>query len=424
MSDLRPRLRLVESVGVALEGLREHWLRSLLTVLGVAVGVSVVVTVAALVTGIRSSIISGLEASGPRNFTVTRFDLSAVRLESDEAERIPWWTRERLRPEDAEVLARLPSVDEALYNVRMSASIDFEGHRVTGVPLQGYSSGWPAYNPGAFVAGRNFVPAEVREARSVVVLTTDLAEEVFGARDPVGRSVGIRGPFRGVREPFTVVGVYEPAENIFSEEEGVELAVVPWTTARKRLKAARAEGLVLVVPADSVSQRRAMADVTGRLRALRGLGPLDDNDFSLIRSDQLVEIFNQFTAVFFLVMLALSSVGLLVGGVGVIGIMLISVTERTREIGIRKTVGATQQEILWQFLIEASVLTVSGGAIGLAAGALFAELVERHSPVPAVIPAWSVVAALAMALVTGILFGLLPAHRASRLDPTEALGHE
>ena len=128
--------------------------------------------------------------------------------------------------------------------------------------------------------------------------------------------------------------------------------------------------------------------------------------------------------VFFVVMLALSSVGLMVGGVGVIGIMLISVTERTREIGVRKAVGATRREILWQFLVEAGVLTLMGGATGMIVGAVAAEIVESTTPIPAVIPLWSIIAALAMALLTGMLFGLLPAVRASTLEPVDALRHE
>jgi putative ABC transport system permease protein len=160
------------------------------------------------------------------------------------------------------------------------------------------------------------------------------------------------------------------------------------------------------------------------MRTLRGLGPKEENNFAILRSAQLVDMFNQLTGVFFIVMLALSSVGLMVGGVGVIGIMLISVTERTREIGVRKAVGATRREILWQFLVEAGVLTFLGGASGLLLGGLAAEAVEAATPIPASIPLWSVVAALGMALLTGMLFGLLPAVRASRLDPVDALRYE
>jgi putative ABC transport system permease protein len=181
---------------------------------------------------------------------------------------------------------------------------------------------------------------------------------------------------------------------------------------------------VLVVPRDGIPYTEVQDQVIGLLRTMRGLGPTEENNFALLRSDQVVDLFNQLTGVFFIVMLALSSVGLLVGGVGVVGIMLISVTERTREIGVRKAVGATRREILWQFLVEAGVLTFLGGAIGMLVGGLAAEGVESISPIPASIPLWSVGAALSMALLTGMLFGLLPAVRASRLDPVAALRYE
>ncbi|MYK68439.1 MAG: FtsX-like permease family protein [Gammaproteobacteria bacterium] len=157
---------------------------------------------------------------------------------------------------------------------------------------------------------------------------------------------------------------------------------------------------------------------------MRGLGPGDDNNFALIESQQMIDTFDQLTAVFFLVMIALSSVALLVGGIGVIGIMMISVTERTREIGIRKAVGATRNEILWQFLVEAAVLTFMGGAIGLALGAALATGIEARTPLPAAIPLWSVIAALVSAIVTGMLFGLFPALRGARMTPVRALGFE
>ena len=157
---------------------------------------------------------------------------------------------------------------------------------------------------------------------------------------------------------------------------------------------------------------------------MRGLGPGEDNNFSIIESEQMIATFDQLTGAFFLVMIALSSVALMVGGIGVIGIMMISVTERTREIGIRKAVGATRNEILWQFLVEASVLTFLGGALGLALGAGVADFIEARTPIPAVIPFWSIIAALASAIMTGMLFGLFPALRGARMTPVRALGFE
>lgn len=410
-----------EGIRIAIESLRANPLRTGLTVLGVAIGVSVVVTMAALITGVRSSVLEGFEAAGPRNFIVARVDLSEVRLVGD-GSRPAWWDRPPITARDAAEIARLPGVGEAVVSFDFTSSMAYRGRRVAAVESGGRTEGWPAYSPGRFVGGRNFVGSEVRQSRSVVVLSSALADELFGALDPVGRSIRV-GTDSEVRERFTVVGVYEMDAPIFAE--AIEhVAIFPHTTAAERLGASDDFLNVFVVPREDAALRPVMDRVTGRLRALRGLGPGEENDFSLIRSQQLVELFDQLTGVFFLVMLALSSVGLLVGGVGVVGIMLISVTERTREIGIRKAVGARRGEILWQFLVEASVLTLAGGALGLGLGAAAAEAVAAFTPVPARIPLWSVFAALAMAVVTGMLFGLLPAVRAARMDPVTALRQE
>ncbi len=160
------------------------------------------------------------------------------------------------------------------------------------------------------------------------------------------------------------------------------------------------------------------------MRGLRGLGPGEENNFDIVTQESMVDLWNQLTAALFAVMFALSSVGLMVGGIGVIAVMVVSVTERTREIGIRKALGATRRDILWQFLVEAVTLTTIGGACGLAAGGLIAWGLNRLTPVPAVIPIWSIFLAIAAAAITGIVFGLFPAVRASRLDPVESLRHE
>jgi putative ABC transport system permease protein len=255
------------------------------------------------------------------------------------------------------------------------------------------------------------------------VISGPLATELFGALDPIGKRVRVSAGRRGATELFTVVGVFDVGENIFSDAIQ-HFAVVPYTAALKRLKANDMFFQVLVVPRTGIATGEAQDQVIGLMRTMRGLGPREENNFAVIRSDQLIDLFNQLTGVFFIVMLALSSVGLMVGGVGVIGIMLISVTERTREIGIRKAVGATRREILWQFLVEAGVLTLLGGASGMLIGGLAAEGVESVTPIPAAIPVWSVAAALSMAVLTGMPFGLLPAVRASRLEPVDALRYE
>jgi putative ABC transport system permease protein len=411
-----------EGVSIALDSIRTNKVRSGLTILGVAIGVGVVVMIAALITGIRTSVMDGFESAGPDNFGLMRFDFSAVRI-SFGTQRPPWWNKPVIVPEEAERLARLPAIQDALYNFAFSATMVVDARRVNSVQSTAYSSGWPAYQPGTFVGGRDFTPQEVAQSRPLVVLSLSLAEELFGGLNPIGRKIRVSVGNRSVSEAFTVVGVFDPEENIFSA--AVQYwAVFPFTSAMKRLKASNFQASVWLVPRSAFAQAEAIDQVIGSMRSMRGLRPRDENNFAIMRSDQLLEVFNTFLGVFFLIMLALSSVGLLVGGIGVIGIMMISVTERTREIGIRKAVGATRQEILWQFLVESAVLTLLGGVAGLSLGAALAEGVAAYTPIPASIPIWAIFTAIAMAIVTGVLFGIAPAYRASRLDPITALRHE
>jgi putative ABC transport system permease protein len=200
--------------------------------------------------------------------------------------------------------------------------------------------------------------------------------------------------------------------------------IIPYGTFEKVADFERGWGNVAVFPRAGVSQADAMDEVTIALRTHRGLKPGQENNFDVVGGDKFLESFNSMTQGFFLAMLVLSSVGLMVGGVGVVAIMMISVTERTREIGVRKALGATRGEILFQFLVEAATLTVIGGLCGLAFGSLIALGIHSFTPIPASVPLWSVVAAILASAVTGIFFGLYPANKAARLDPVEALRYE
>ena len=413
---------LKEGVRIALGSINANKVRSGLTILGVAIGVGVVVMLAALITGIRTSVMEGFESAGPDNFGIMRFDFSAVRA-SIASGREPWYNKPVIEPEEAERIARLPAVQDALYNFSFSTTLAVDARRVNGVQSSGYSSGWPAYQPGTFSSGRDFTPQEVAQSRPLMVVSISLAEELFGALDPVGRKIRVTAGRRAVSESFTVVGVFEPDESIFAAAVP-HFAIFPYKSAMKRLKASNFQANIWIVPNPSFPSEVAQDQVIGSMRSMRGLRPRDENNFAIMRSDQLIEIFDTFIGVFALIMLALSSVGLMVGGIGVIGIMMISVTERTREIGIRKAVGATRQEIMWQFLVESAVLTLLGGIAGLALGAALAEGVAAYTPIPATIPLWAIFTAMAMAIVTGVLFGIAPAYRASRLDPITALRYE
>lgn len=416
------RQTLAEGFRIALDVIRGNKVRSALTILGVAIGVTVVMAIASIVTGIRSSLFEAFDASGPNNFMVFRFDVTEVRLASRGGPE-PWEGRPKITPFEAERIRRLPAVADAIVDFDFETAIEFEGREVTSVQSSGDDASWTAYTIGDFVAGRNYLPSDVDRSRAVVVLSQALAEELFGQRDPIGQRVRVRHRFRQSPTHFTVVGVYGIEENVFAEVVR-HFAIFPYTAALKRLKADDTLLGVLVVPAPIVTQQESIDQVIATLRSLRGLRPGEPNNFVVIRFARIVETFNNLTRVFFLIMIALSSVALMVGGVGVIGIMMISVTERTYEIGIRKAVGATRQEILWQFLVEAATLTLAGGALGLALGGGVAYLVESATPIPARVPLWSVAAALTAAALTGVLFGLIPAIRAARLEPVRALRAE
>jgi putative ABC transport system permease protein len=406
-----------EGVLIALDALRSNKVRSALTILGIVIGVATVMAMASVIAGIRASITSDLEAIGPRNFVVERFDQTQVRFVNDGTGRPPWEGKPPLTLREAELIEALPSIRSVTVALDANADIRLGSQTVSGSMVLGRGYQWPDYIQGDFVFGRNFLPTDELRSSSVVVLSDKLSEELFPSRNPVGRSIRVGG------QQFNVVGVFRQKPNLFSSV-APSWAIVPPTTVMKRLNANRDWVSLLVVPSRAVSQQQAMDDVTATLRTARGLGPGEDNNFALIRQEAFLELFNRLTGVFFLVMLVLSSIGLMVGGVGVVAIMMISVTERTREIGVRKALGATRREILWQFLVESMTVTTIGGAIGLILGGGGAMLISAFTPIPAVVPLWSVAAALGVSAVTGIGFGLYPANRASRLDPVEALRYE
>ena len=414
-----------EGLRVASNALRANWMRTVLAVLGVGIGVGVVVTMAAVITGIRSEVMTAFEASGPRNFTVMPFDFSDARAAFSGSGRPPWWNRPEVTDAEVRRVQSLPSVAEAVAGFEFRAAMRYRSEWVWSVAFRGYSSGWASFMGGDIVAGRDFTSAEVSQARSVMVVSSKLAENIFGELDPVGKRVRVNAGRRASNELFTIVGVFEPLPNMLGQATE-NFAHIPFTAADKRLKARTRRNFltIQIMPRDTAGPGEAENQVVSALRSMRALGPREDNNFAIIRNEDIVDLFNQLTGMFFVVMVGLSSVGMLVGGIGVIGIMLISVTERTREIGIRKAIGATRREIKWQFLIEASLMTAAGAGAGLLAGWAASAAIAAATPLPARIPLWSVFAAIGLAALTGILFGMMPALRASRLPPVDALRYE
>lgn len=315
------------------------------------------------------------------------------------------------------MVSRLPAIQYAVCNENASGPVSYEDTHLKSVNIRGNSPNW-IYTSGATItAGRNYTPVEEASNARVAVINDKMAEMLFGEREPLGRQIKVYG------QPFTVVGVYVDAAGLFSGTPSPTLAM-PHSIFTKVADYWKGWMDIAVTPKDNFTVAEAQDQVTAAMRVRRSLKPSQENNFALVSQDRLLDSFNSVTQGFFLVMLALSSVGLMVGGVGVVAIMMISVTERTREIGVRKALGATRREIMFQFLVEAATLTLVGGACGLALGALIAFGIRAWTPVPAAIPLWSVIVAVSASMVTGIFFGLYPASKASRLDPVEALRYE
>ena len=403
-------------MSIAVGAIRSNKLRSLLTILGVVIGVTTVMAIASMVQGIRTQIFNAIEVAGPTAFYVVRF-FSQTPLNPD---RLPYEVRIRpvVETSDAEAMRRIPEIAYASMWVQLFQRVEYQGVRTQTVTVFGADDGFMNIQGGALLRGRFFSRAELA-GEPVVVLENDVAERLFGQLDPIGHVARIGG------KSLRVIGVWEKPGNIF-EPPGQETAgVMPFEFARQNYRYDNTNALFIAAkPRLGVSMDDAKDLVISALRRARNLRPGMPDTFDLITQDQILAVVSNFTSYFFIAMVALSSVALLVGGIGVMAIMMVSVTDRTREIGLRKALGATRREILWQFLVEAATLTSIGGAIGILMGLGAGELLKLALRMDSEVPLWSAALAAGVSISIGLAFGLYPANRAARMDPVEALRHE
>ncbi len=418
MSVLTQRIHgMKEGVTIALDSIVANKVRAGLTILGIAVGVFVVVVISAAIHGINNSVAKDFESTGPTTFFVSRYPITFEACDGTD-ETCKWLRNPPVTLKDVEVINQLSSVRTAGARLDMGMSVTYKDKRPSGIQVTAFTGNWQQIDGGGDIyPGRNFTPAEATSGARVAVINDQLATTLFGESDPLDKIIEIGG------QPFQVMGIYH-YEASFLSGGNQGRVIIPIETARKVLKARMNDIGLAVIPATGVTRDAAIDDVVATLRANRGQRPGSENVFAIITQDQLFDVYNKIFGAFFLVMVVLSAVGLIVGGVGVIAIMMISVTERTREIGVRKALGATKGTILWQFLVEAVTLTGIGAIIGLVLGTLVAFAIKSMTPIAASVPPMAVLAALLTSAFTGVLFGMLPAHRAAKLDPVEALRHE
>ena len=400
-----------EMVRVALNAIRANKLRSFLTTLGNVVAVSSIITLVSLIQGITEEVESMiLSQLGSDAFLVDR---RGIVMSEEDMERTR--NNPRITFDDAEAIRRFaPSVTAVMAEGRRGGEVRYRERVLESALIQGVTEEFVRFSTFNAETGRLMTPSEVRRRRNVAVLGRDAAERLFGTLDPIDRQVRIRGV------PFRVVGVSRRQGSSFGQSQD-EFAVIP-LGAFQRLFGSRSSIGLRVQPADPAEIDRAIGEATVALRIERRLKPAEDDNFGIFTSETALGIFNQATTGIFAVLVGVVGLALVVAGIVIMNIMLMAVSERTREIGLRKALGARRQDILWQMLSESVVLSVLGGAAGTALGAAAAAALDRFAPVPAVVHPWSVVLAITMTAAVGLFFGLYPAARAAALDPIDALG--
>jgi putative ABC transport system permease protein len=404
----------LEAVAIALGAIWANKLRSFLTVLGNIVAVTSIIAVVSLVQGMNQYVTDAIVSDvGADNFTIQRFPI--LRTQEDE-ERVR--NNPRLTVEEATAIRRFSdNVGAVAAQTSGAATLTYRTQSVDGAQVTGVSADYVSFSTYNVERGRLISPVEISTNRPVTVVGWDVADTLFGPVDPIDKTIAIN------RVHFRIVGVHKKKGSAFGNSQD-NFAIISIGNYQK-LFGNRMGGLQLLVkPKEPELVKAAMDDATVALRVERRLRPKDPDNFGMFTSDTLLAIYHTATNGIFAVLIGVVALSLVVGGIVIMNIMLMVVSERTREIGLRKALGARRRDIVWQILTESVTLSTFGGVIGTILGFILAQIVSKVSPLPASVQVWSVAIGIGVTAVVGLFFGLYPAMRAARLDPIEALRRE
>jgi len=403
----------LEAAGIALSAIWSNKLRSFLTMLGNIVAVTSIIAVVSLIQGLNASVSGAITSRiGADSFAVGRSGPTR-----SEEEQLRAASNPRVTLDDAEAIRKASErIRLVMAAAQGSGEAKTRQETLESLQIQGVTKEYALLPTTTISAGRVMTAGEFDTGRNVVVLGWQAADRLFGAVDPLEKFVTIAG----VR--FRVVGVHEKKGAIFGQSQD-EFAVMP-LPAFQRLFGNRQSLRLTVIPSDPAFVRQAMDDATVALRVSRRLRPAEPDNFGVVTSDTFLELYNQVTAGIFAILIGVVSLSLVVGGIVIMNIMLMVVSERTREIGLRKSLGARRRDILWQILTESITLSTFGGMVGTGLGFSVAFAISQFTPLPAAVEPWSVVLGISVTGIVGLFFGLYPAMRAAALDPIEALRKE
>jgi putative ABC transport system permease protein len=407
-----------ESAAMAVATVRANKLRSALTILGVAIGVVTLTFMVSIIQGLNKAFAQQIESLGSNTIFVSKFDPSFGRPPNSEELH-----RKDITIEDSEAIrAEVSDAVESVAPIRRKIASDLRhADKETDTPILFGVTPEYEYTLTQFVErGRFITDSDIAGRENVAILAQDVVRALFPNEDPLGKEIKIDGT------PFRVVGVMETLGNFFgqSRDNSVFIPLSSFDKYWRDIEPPFVVFFIIIRPYTREHVHSAMDEITDLLRRRRQVPAGEKNNFGVSSQDSLLDFYNQLTGATWLVLTAISFVALMIGGIGVMNIMLVSVTERTKEIGVRKAVGATRANILWQFLIEAVVLTALGGLAGLIVGEVASILTNRYSPLPAFVPLWAILVGIGISAAVGIVFGLWPAWKAARLDPIEALRYE